>query len=139
MAKRAARPGTPLTGGFGAFLLDQLGGLGDVEAKPMFGGAGFYLDGTFFGILYKDRVYFRTSKETMADYAKRKMKPFTPFEGRRGGSKTYFEVPAEILESPDDFVSWARKAAAAATDQPTKKRPARPRRGAARAARAAKR
>jgi DNA transformation protein len=136
VAKRAARPGTLAEGGFGAFVLDQLSGLGAVEAKPMFGGAGFYLDGTFFGILYKDHVYFRTSKQTMADYAKRKMKPFTPFEGRRGGSKTYFEVPVEILESPDDLVSWARKAAAAANDTPKKKRPPR---GAARAARAAKR
>jgi DNA transformation protein and related proteins len=114
MAKRAARHSALAEGGFGAFVLDQLSGLDGVEAKPMFGGAGFYLNGVFFGILYKDHLYFHTSKTTIPDYTKRKMKPFTPFEGKRGSSKTYYEVPVEILESPRDLVAWARKAARAA-------------------------
>jgi len=122
MARRAARPSALAEGGFGAYVLDQLSGLDGVEAKPMFGGAGFYLDGAFFGILYKDHLYFRVSSGTMADYKKRKMKPFKPFEGRKGTSKNYYQVPVEILESPGDLVAWARKAAAAAEETPTKKR-----------------
>jgi DNA transformation protein len=122
MAQRARRPGVLEEGGFGAYVLDQLSGLDGVEAKPMFGGAGFYLDGAFFGILYKEHVYFRTSKATIPDYTRRKMKPFTPFEGKRGSSKTYYEVPVDILESPPDLVAWARKAAKAAEETPKKKR-----------------
>ena len=116
MAKRAARPSALAEGGFGAYVLDQLSGLDGVEARPMFGGAGFYLDGAFFGILYQEHLYFRVSAKTMADYKKRKMKPFTPFAGKRGTSKNYFQVPVEIIESPRDLVSWARKAAKAAED-----------------------
>ena len=115
MAKRAVRPSV-LAEGFGAFILDQLSGLNGVEAKAMFGGAGFYLNGTFFGILYKEHLYFRVSTGTMDDYKKRKMKPFTPFEGKKGTSKHYYEVPVEILESPRDLVSWARKAAKASEE-----------------------
>ena len=121
MARRAARPSV-LSEGFGAYVLDQLSGLDGIEARTMFGGAGFYLDGSFFGILYRKHLYFRVSDDTIGEYKKRKAKPFEPFEGRRGKSKGYFEVPVDILESPDDLVAWAKKAARAARDAPTKRK-----------------
>jgi DNA transformation protein len=104
------RPKALAEGSFGAFVLDQLAALGGVEARPMFGGAGLYLDGEFFGILYKERLYFRVSADTIANYTRRKMKPFEPFEGRQGRSRRYYEVPIEIVESADDLVTWARAA-----------------------------
>jgi DNA transformation protein len=110
MAKRTARPSILAPGSFGAFVLDQLSELGGVDARPMFGGAGYYLDGTFFGILYKERLYFRVSADTIKDYTSRKMKPFAPFEGKKGESRGYYEVPIEIVESADDLVKWARAA-----------------------------
>jgi DNA transformation protein len=113
LQKRATRSGVLSEGSFGAFVLDQLSALGGIEAKPMFGGAGFYLDGEFFGILYKQHLYFRVSPKTIDEYQKRKMKPFRPFEGKKGSSKSYYQVPTEILESPDDLVNWAKAAARA--------------------------
>jgi DNA transformation protein and related proteins len=110
-AKRATRPSILAEGSFGSFVLDQLSALGGIEAKPMFGGAGFYLDGQFFGILFRQRLYFRVSDDTIGEYKKRKMKPFEPFEGKRSSSRKYYEVPVEIIESPDDLVKWARDAA----------------------------
>ena len=110
MITRAARASILAPGSFGAFVLDQLSGLDGVSAKPMFGGAGFYLDGEFFGILYKERLYFRVSADTIGDYKSREMKPFAPFEGRKGESRGYYEVPIEILESPDDLIAWAKAA-----------------------------
>ena len=88
----------------------------------MFGGAGFYLDAVFFGILYKDHLYFRVSADTIDGYQRRKMKPFAPFEGKLGESRGYYEVPIEILESADDLVKWAR--AAQSTPPLTRKKPA---------------
>jgi DNA transformation protein and related proteins len=110
MAKRTTRPSVLAPGSFGAFVLDQLSPLGEVEARPMFGGAGFYLEGAFFGILYKERLYFRVSADTIKDYTSRKMKPFEPFEGKLGQSRGYYEVPLEIVESADDLAKWARAA-----------------------------
>ena len=110
MIKSATRPKALADGSFGAFVLDQLSALGSVEARPMFGGAGFYVGGEFFGILYKDRVYFRVSADTMKDYTSRGMKPFEPFEGRKGKSRGYYEVPIEVVESATDLVRWARAA-----------------------------
>ena len=119
MSKPVVPPGVLAEGSFGAFVLDQLGALGGVEARPMFGGAGLYLDCEFFGILYKKRLYFRVSADTIADYTIRKMKPFQPFEGRQGRSRRYYEVPIEVVESADDLVSWAK--AAQRTPPPAKK------------------
>ena len=82
----------------------------------MFGGAGFYADGVFFGILYEQHLYFRVSAATIDEYKRRKMKPFRPFEGKKGSSKRYYQVPPEIIESPGDLVAWARQAARAAEE-----------------------
>ena len=113
MAKRAPRPDILREGSLGAFIADQLSALGNLDARAMFGGAGFYQAGDFFGILFKDRLYFRVSDETVGEYQERGMKPFTPFKNRRG-SKRYFEVPADVLESPDELVRWAKQAVASA-------------------------
>jgi DNA transformation protein and related proteins len=110
VVKPTARRGILTEGSFGAFVLDQLSAMDGVEARPMFGGAGLYLHGEFFGILYKERLYFRVSADTITDYTSRKMKPFEPFEGRQGRSRSYYQVQIEIVESPDDLVRWARAA-----------------------------
>jgi DNA transformation protein len=99
---------------FSAFVVDQLSDLDGIEAKPMFGGVGLYVDGSFFGILYQQHLYFRVSADSIGDYKKLNMKPFKPFEGKKGPSKNYYQVPVEILESPRDLVAWAKKAVNAA-------------------------
>jgi DNA transformation protein and related proteins len=116
MAKRGGRPGILAEGSFGAFVLDQLSALGEVIGRPMFGGAGLYLDGKFFGLLYEERLYFRVSPQTIGEYKARKMKPFAPFGGKRGASRNYYQVPLEILESQGDLIEWARQAAKARED-----------------------
>ena len=110
MPKPTTRPKILAAGSFGGFVLDQLSALDGVDARPMFGGAGYYLDGVFFGILYQERLYFRVSADTIKHYTSRKMKPFEPFEGRKGESRGYYEVPIEIVESAEDLVEWARAA-----------------------------
>jgi DNA transformation protein and related proteins len=122
MAKRAVRPSILAEGSFGAFVLDQLSELGDVVGRPMFGGAGLYLDGEFFGLLYEERLYFRVSPDTIGEYIAKKMKPFAPFGGKRGESRGYYEVPLEILESPADLIKWARAAHGTPRLSSTKKR-----------------
>jgi DNA transformation protein len=93
---------------FKDFVLDQLQELDDVEAPRMFGGHGLYQDETFFGIIYKGRVYFKTDEINAADYRKRKMKPFRP--NAKQTLKSYYEVPVDIIEDKDQFCDWAKKA-----------------------------
>jgi DNA transformation protein and related proteins len=93
---------------FKDFVLDQLRGLDDVEARRMFGGYGLYQDETFFGIIHKDRVYFKIDDSTVSEYRRRKMKPFRP--NAKQTLKSYYQVPLEILEDAEQLSQWAAQA-----------------------------
>jgi DNA transformation protein len=95
---------------FEDFVADQLRPLGQISVRRMFGGAGIYRHGVFFGILYKGRLYFRTDEASRPDYRTRGMKPFRPKAGMT--LKSYYEVPPEILEEGDLLASWAQRALA---------------------------
>jgi DNA transformation protein len=93
---------------FKDFVLDQLGELHGVTCRAMFGGHGLYRHETFFGIIHKGRLYFKTNDATRRNYSARGMKPFQPNGKQR--LKTYYEVPAEIIEDQELLTSWAEQA-----------------------------
>ena len=93
---------------FKDFVLDQLCELHEVEARRMFGGYGLYQDETFFGIIHKDRVYFKIDDSSVGEYRKRKMRPFRP--NTRQTLSSYYQVPLEILEDTERLGEWAAQA-----------------------------
>lgn len=95
--------------GFTAFVLDQVGSLRTVTARPMFGGHGLYLGQTFFGIVHKGRLYFKTDEHSRGAYRAQGMQPFRP--NARQTLKEYYEVPADIIEDAETLSAWARTAA----------------------------
>ncbi len=94
---------------FKDFVMDQLTDLRDVMCRAMFGGYGLYLQGTFFGIIHKGRLYFKTDQDTASRYRDRGMKPFKP--SAKQILKNYYEVPVEVVESSEDLATWAMHAA----------------------------
>ncbi len=95
------------TDGFKDFVLDQLADLDGVICRAMFGGFGLYRGAAFFGIIHKSRLYFKTDDASRETYRARGMKPFRP--NARQTLKTYYEVPAEIIEDQDLLVEWAER------------------------------
>lgn len=98
-----------MSDGYKEFVLDQLAGLEDLTCRAMFGGYGLALNGKFFGIIHKGRLYFRTDPATAPLYRALHMTPFTPNATQT--LKNYFEVPVDIVESAENLVEWARTAA----------------------------
>ncbi len=90
---------------FRDFILDQLGGLGPVDARPMFGGYGLYLRERFFGLLWGGAVYLKTAETTRQPYLDEGMEPFSP--GGKVALKNYYQVPVDVLEDSARFVEWA--------------------------------
>jgi len=90
------------------YVLDQLRGLGQVTARKMFGGVGFYLDEIFFALTADDVLYFKVDETNRADYEKEGMGPFRPYENE-GPSMSYYEVPADILENREKLQFWGQK------------------------------
>lgn len=92
---------------FTEFVIDQLSGLGVVEARRMFGGRGLYWKEQIFGLVDDGRLYFRVSEATSVRYEAEGSKPFEPWPGHV--MKGYWEVPARVLEDGDEAAAWARE------------------------------
>jgi DNA transformation protein and related proteins len=97
------------------FVLEQLSGLGRVRAKRMFGGLGLYLDETFFGLVIGTGgdVYFKVDDDNRPAYEAAGSGPFRPF-AEKAYAMSFWRVPADVLDDPDEMASWARDAVAAA-------------------------
>ncbi|MGE3154785.1 MAG: TfoX/Sxy family protein [Nitrospiraceae bacterium] len=89
-------------------MLDQLAEVHGLRCVPMFGGHGLYRGATFFGIIHRGRLYFKTDDRTRAAYVVRGMKPFRP--NSKQTLKSYYEVPVEVIEDAEQLVAWARRA-----------------------------
>jgi len=100
------------------YVLEQLSGLGSVTARRMFGGVGLYQDQRFFGIITSDTLYFKVDDSNRQDYVARGMDAFRPYPDKPHVSMSYFEVPANTLEDPDECAAWARKSVALAAVKP---------------------
>jgi DNA transformation protein len=74
----------------------------------MFGGYGLYHGRTFFGIIFRGQLYFKTNEATRGRYVRSGMRPFRP--SAKQTLKSYYEVPPEVLEGPDELVAWAQEA-----------------------------
>jgi DNA transformation protein len=79
----------------------------------MFGAVGLYRDGIFFGIVSGDTLYLKAGDANREDFAKRGMPPFRPYRDKPQVSMSYYEVPADVLEDPEECVAWALRAVAA--------------------------
>jgi len=93
---------------FRDYVLEQLREAGEVECRAMFGGHGLYQGDRFFGILHRGRFYLKTSPMTRKAFEEAGMKPFRP--NARQTIRSYYEVPADVLESPPVLAQWVRRA-----------------------------
>ena len=102
--KKAARKDDSFT----TYVLDQLSGLGPVEARRLFSGQGLYWRDQIFALIHDGRLYFRVSDETRPGYVERGSVPFEPMPGHVMAA--YHEVPGTVLEDADATLDWARTA-----------------------------
>ena len=87
--------------------------IGDVKARAMFGGHGFYLDGVFFAITARERVFFKVDEQTRSRYEAAGMAAFRPFDDH-SVLHSYYEVPPAVLADGEAMQQWATAAQAAA-------------------------
>ena len=96
------------------WVLEQLSRAERISSRRMFGAVGLYRDGVFFAIISGDTLYFKVDDASRADYEARGMSRFQPYRDKPLRSMSYYEVPADVLEDPDECVEWAMRAVAAA-------------------------
>jgi DNA transformation protein len=114
---------------FHDFVRELFAGLGPIQVKRMFGGAGVYADGRMFALLADDAIYLKTDEALKAALAEQGCGPFIwePTSGPRAGEKvpmSYWRLPDAALDDPELAVEWGAKALAAAKAKPAPKRKA---------------
>jgi DNA transformation protein len=63
-------------------------------------------------------LYFKVDDTNRPDYENRHMPRFRPYRDRPELSMTYYEVPADVIEDPEECVAWALRSVAAARNRP---------------------
>ncbi len=107
------------TNDFHDFVRELFAGLGPVQIKRMFGGAGGYADGVMFLLLGDDTIYIKADDALKAELRDAGSGPFVwqPRSGPRAGEKVdlgYWLLPESALDDPEEAAAWGRKALAVA-------------------------
>ncbi|MGD9979936.1 MAG: TfoX/Sxy family protein [Hyphomonadaceae bacterium] len=115
---------------FHEFVKELFAGMGPVQVKRMFGGAGGYADGVMFLLLADDAIYLKADDALKAELSAEGCGPFVwePQSGPRAGEKVdlgYWRLPDSALDDPDEAAKWGRKALAIAKAKAAAKAPKR--------------
>ena len=113
--------------GFVEFLREQLASLGHVTMRRMFGKTGVFCDGLMFAMVTDDTLYFRVDEHNRAAF--KEAASFPPLNYQKKGSSidlSFWRAPERLLDEPDEFVTWARTALAAARRVAAKREPTAP-------------
>jgi DNA transformation protein len=102
-----------------AFAVELLSGIGRVEARRMFGGAGLYADGVMFGLIDDGVIFLKVDEPLKAALADAGSHPwvYTQSKGPKAGAPqetSHWSLPESALDDADEAGAWARRALAAA-------------------------
>ena len=101
--------------GFAEFLRDQLAPLGRITMRRMFGKTGVFCDGFMLGMVKDNTLYFRVDDDNRATF--KEACSFPPLNyAKKGGTidLSFWRAPERLFDEPDELVTWARAALAAA-------------------------
>ncbi|MDE1999173.1 MAG: TfoX/Sxy family protein [Burkholderiales bacterium] len=110
------KPVTPKQA-FAQFIVEQMAGLGPVQAKAMFGGFGLYLQGLMFSLILDDTVYIKVDDASRERFESQGLEPFRYEAKGKVASLKYFQAPAEAYDDPSAMMAWARLGYEAAVRQ----------------------
>ena len=119
--------------GFAEFLRDRFASLGGITMRRMFGKTGVFCDGAMFGMVTENTLYFRVDDQNRVTF--KEAESFPPLNYEKKGRTidlSFWRVPERLFDQPDELVTWAREALAAARrvaarrDRPAPRRKSKP-------------
>jgi DNA transformation protein len=100
---------------FAEFLREQLAPLGRVTMRRMFGKTGVFCDGVMLGMVTDNMLYLRVDDHNREAFQEAASSP--PLSYEKKGSAidlSFWRAPERLFDEPDELVTWARIAMAAA-------------------------
>jgi len=110
--------------GFAEFLRDQLAPLGSITLRRMFGKTGVFCDGFMLGMVRDNTLYFRVDDDNRVTF--KEAESFPPLNYEKKGCTidlSFWQAPERLFDEPDELVTWARTALAAARRVVAKREP----------------
>ena len=100
---------------FAEFLREQLAPLGRITMRRMFGKTGVFCDGVMFGMVSDNMLYFRVDDLNRVAFKEARSSPPLSYE-KQGCAidLAFWRAPERLFDEPDELVTWARVALAAA-------------------------
>ena len=112
---------------FAEFLREQLAPLGQITVRRMFGKTGVFCDGVMLAMVTQNTLYFRVDEHNRATF--KEAESFPPLNYEKKGVSidlSFWRAPERLFDEPDELVTWARAALAAARRVATKRERAAP-------------
>ena len=103
------------------YLHDLFSAFAPVTTRAMFGGHGVYRDGVIIAIVIDEAVYLKVDGETRAAFEAAGCEPFMYEAKGKAVPMSYWSVPEDALDSPQEFRPWAQRAWEAALRKPKPK------------------
>ena len=88
---------------------------GPVEVRRLFGGVGIYADDVMFALVHDGVIYLKVDETSLPAFEREQLEPFSySRRGERASLTSYRRMPDRLYDDPDELVTWARAALAAA-------------------------
>ena len=100
---------------FAEFLREQLAPLGHLTMRRMFGKTGVFCDGLMFGMVTDNMLYLRVDDHNREAFEEARSSPPLSYE-KKGAAidLSFWRAPERLFDEPEELVTWARLALAAA-------------------------
>lgn len=99
-----------------SYAAEQLGSLGRISNRAIFGGVGIFIDERLLGIVMGEKLYLHTDKSNIDDYVARGMAQFKPYPNAFDLTTDHHEVPADIVNDAEQLKIWGERALTAAVE-----------------------
>lgn len=98
-----------------ALARELFAGLGDIQVRKMFGGAGVYYSGRMFALIADTEIYLKADRHNQADFDAHDC-PYFHYDKGSGEVMTmsYRAMPLIGLDDPEEALHWARRGIEAA-------------------------
>jgi DNA transformation protein and related proteins len=98
---------------------DLFSAFGAITLRRFFGGEGICSGDIMFGMVFGERIYFKTNDETRKSYLAEGCEPFTFEKNGEVIVTGWYALPERLYDDPDELAEWARSACAVVARSPT--------------------
>ena len=97
------------------YIIDGLASDDPITTRPMFGALALYRNGHVFAMAWEGSLYFKVDETTQTDYEAANSHALEYVSrGEQHSLKSFWEVPADVIEDEETLRKWANKAYEAA-------------------------